>query len=72
MATLKDFYDVYGSIADPFGDDAVSARVDAFYDAVMGEQNIEDPHKFSALPYTTVLGEKAQVALDELKASVCK
>lgn len=70
MATLKDFYDVYGALANPFGDDAVTARIEAFHDAVSEEHGFKDPRKFAALPYTTVLGEKAQAALKAFKASV--
>lgn len=72
MATLKDFYDVYGQLTDPFANNEITSKMIAFYDAVAIEQNFgpNDRLKFSALPYSTVLGEKAQAALEALKASV--
>lgn len=70
--TLKDFYEVYGSIPDPFADEAINARIEAFYDAVVEEQCLKDANKFAALPYTTVLGKKAQSALKVLKEVATK
>lgn len=76
MATLKDLHDVSGLLkwrVTLFGaTDKFQQRsnelLEAARGAVMEEQGISDPDKATALPEDTVLGEKAQAALEGLKA----
>ena len=75
MATLKDIYAVCSrlDILTEFRGASAEFMTEfsglrkAAYAAVMEEQGIDDPDRAAALPEDTVLGEKAQTALEGLK-----
>lgn len=77
MATLQDLCDVYCDLSwrikffgvtTPEALVNFSVLVKAAHDALLEEQGLDDPVKAAALPRDTVLGEKAQAALANLKA----
>lgn len=72
MATMKDFYAVCDLTdqSELYGDGVIHEKMIAFYDAVTEERGLKEPRAFAALPRDTVLGEKAQAALEVFKASV--
>ena len=75
MSTLKDMHEVWGQINRGMRLFGVSAEAlerlkrltTAASDAVIEEQGLDDPDKAAALPSNTVLGEKAEAVLADLR-----
>ena len=76
MATLKDLYDTVISIRTAIelfevsaeAKEKIIAETQASRDAVMEEQGLDDPEKAAALAEGTILGKKAEAALNNLRS----
>ena len=78
MATIRDVLDVCRDIsvmitffgATPEALNDFERRKECVRNAIMEEQNISDPAEAAKLPGTTILGKKAEAALESLKELV--